>query len=153
MVVGRTFLAGAVSIEKGRLREAKRRPFLGLYVEGTNGDIYVREFSLSGLRLRKSAYHESRAVWFFNAELHDDDLPNASFDPLRKYLETVPSVPGVAFVAARDDWQEKFSWFALVLDGHATISFVSNQPDERARAMDLIARLKWQPAYELLESL
>ena len=97
-MVGRTFLAGAVSIEKGRLREAKRRPFLGLYVEGTNGDIYVREFSLSGLRLRKSAYHESRAVWFFNAELHDDDLPNASFDPLRKYLETVPSVPGAALL-------------------------------------------------------
>jgi len=45
----------------------------------------------------------------------------------KRFLETVPSVPGAAFVAARDDWQDEFGWFALVIDGRAKNLMVSDQ--------------------------
>jgi len=155
--MGQTYLAGAISLEKHRIREAKHCPFLGIYFEGRSGDFYVREESLSDLKLRESRYDKTRGVWFFKVQLHDDDLPNASYEPLLKFLATVPSNPGTAFIAARDDWQDKFGWFALVLDGRATHQFVFDQAGDnmvtREQAMELIARLNWQPAYEVLESL
>ena len=156
--MGRTYLAGAISVEEDSLREAKRRPFLGIYVEGRSGDVYLREKSLSDLKLRESRYDARRGIWFFKVELHDDDLPNASYAPLDRFLETVPSVPGSAFVAARDDWQDEFSWFALVIDGRARNLMVSNQAGSdllvtREQAAELIARLNWPPSYEVIEAL
>ena len=156
--MGRTYLAGAISIEKDGLRQAKRSPFLGIYVEGRSGDVYLREKSLSDLTLRESRYDERRGIWFFKVELHDDDLPNASYECLERFLETVPSVPGAAFVAARDDWQDEFDWFALVIDGRARYLMVSDQAGSdllvtRKQATELIARLNWQPTYEVIESL
>jgi hypothetical protein len=61
-------------------------------------------------------------------------------------------------VASRDDWQDEFSWFALVIDGRAKHLIVSDQEGDdllatRTQATELIARLNWQPAYEVLASL
>jgi len=157
--MGRTHLAGALAIAKNQLRDAMKAPFLGLCSVGRGGNVVVRQRSIEDLEPRESRYDEARGVWFFELDLHDDDLPNASFDPLMKFLEAVPTVPGAAFVAARDDWQDEASWFALVLEGRAVGRRVTEGPIEaphfvsRAQAMELVARLNWQPANEVLASL
>lgn len=157
--MGRTYLAGAVAIPKDQVRRVLKMPFLGLFYVGRGDTVRLRERSLKDLGARETRYDEARGIWFFKLELHDDDLHNANFDPLRKFIETVPAVPGGAFVASRDDWQDDVTWFAFVCDGRAVERRVSEMSTEDsqfvtpAQAKQLIAKLPWTPAVEVISAL
>jgi hypothetical protein len=144
--MGRTFVAGAFSITKDRLSAAMRAPFLGLLYANLLGQTRERVRSIKDLKPTTTRYDEARGLCFFELELHDDDLPNASFEPLLQFLATVPSVPGEVFIAGRDDWQATASWYALVLDGEAQeLPYL-----EPAKAAELVTRLAWPPATDVL---
>jgi hypothetical protein len=134
-------------------------PFLGLFYVSRGDNVRLRERSLKDLGAGDTRYDEARGIWFFNLVLHDDDLPNANFEPLRRFIETVPAVPGGAFVASRDDWQDDVRWFAFVSDGRAVERQVSEMVTEdarfvtAARAKEIIAKLPWTPAVEVISSL
>jgi hypothetical protein len=158
--MGRSYLAGAVAIPEDQVRRVLRMPFLGLFYVGRGDNVRLRERSLKDLGVSDTRYDEARGIWFFKLVLHDDDLANASFDPLRKLIETVPSVPDGAFVASRDDWQDGVSWFAFVSDGRAVewrVSETVTADDEgfvtAAQAREIIAKLPWTPAVEVISAL
>ena len=157
--MGRTLLVGAVAIRKDQVRSALRMPFLGLLYVGRGDNVRMRERSLKDLGVRETRYDEARGIWFFKLALHDDDLPNASFEPLWRFIETLPAVPGGAFVASRDDWQDDVRWFAFVSDGRAVERQVSELDTEEARfvtpsqAKEIIAKLPWTPAAEVISML
>lgn len=144
--MGRTFVAGAFAIGKDKLSTAMRAPFLGLGYANSLGQTRERVRSLKDLKATATRYDEVRGLCFFELELHDDDLPNASYEPLMTFLVSMPSVPGAVFIAARDAWQAAATWYALVLDGRPQqLPFL-----EPATAAALLVRLAWPPATEVL---